>query len=143
MLYLSLYFKQYRDSYYQHLDQVRQTGDWESWLTFFLEGVATTAQAAVSTAQRLRELFAQDRERIQGMKGTNSLLRVHRALQARPITSVQDVCDREGMTFATASRGMAALESVGIVTELTGFKRNRRFAYQDYLAILKEGTELE
>lgn len=143
MLYLSLYFKQNRDAYYHHLDAVRQTGDWEGWLTFFLEGVATTAQAAVSTVQRLRELFNQDRERIQGMKGANSLLRVHRALQARPITSVQDICDREGMTFPTASRGIAALEAAGMVTELTGFKRNRRFAYQDYLEILKEGTELE
>ncbi|MAW61401.1 MAG: cell filamentation protein Fic [Planctomycetes bacterium] len=143
MLYLSLYFKQHRDRYYQHLDQVRETGDWEDWLTFFLDGVAATAQAAVATAQRLRELFAQDRERIQAMKGANSLLRVHRALQARPITSVQEVCEREGMTFATASRGIAALESIGMVAELTGFKRNRRFAYQDYLAILREGTELE
>lgn len=143
LLYLSLYFKQHREQYYRQLDAVRETGDWEAWLNFFLEGVAATAQAAVATAQQLRELFARDRERIQAMRGANSLLRVHRALQARPITSLQDICDRESMTFATASRGIAALESMGMVVELTGFKRNRRFAYQDYLAILREGTELE
>ena len=65
LLYLSLYFKQHRDQYYRLLDSVRATGDWESWLDFFLEGVVTTATGAVDTAQRLVVLFREDTARVQ------------------------------------------------------------------------------
>lgn len=143
LLYLSLFFKQHRARYYEHPDRVRQSGDWEAWLSFFLEGVAVTAHAAVATAQRLRVLFARDRARVRGLKSANSLLRVHRALQERPIASVQDVSERTGLAYATASRGLAALDAAGLVVELTDYKRNRRFAYREYLAILNEGTELQ
>ena len=142
LLYLSLYFKQHRDEYYALLDEVRKEGDWEAWIRFFLDGVAQTAQGAVSTAQRLLLMFQQDQEKLQqeGRKA-GSALRVHQTLQKRPITSLQEVANSTGLSFAAASAGMGLLEQLGIVGELTGMKRNRLFGYQEYLDILAEESE--
>jgi len=142
LLYLSLYFKQHREAYYAHLDAVRRDGDWEAWLAFFLEGVHETAEGAVSTAKRLVALFGEDRERIvpKGRRA-GSALRVHEALKARPLTSMQEVCARSGLSFPTAASAMGLLVELGIARELTGKRRNRVFAYDRYLAILNEGTE--
>ena len=90
LLLLSLYFKEHRQDYYALLDGIRRDGDWEAWLRFFLEGVAQTAGAAVSTAMRLDELFRKDRERIeQEARAAGSVLRLHRVLCQRPITSLR------------------------------------------------------
>jgi Fic family protein len=142
LLYLSLFFKQNRDAYYAHLDAVRRNGDWEAWLAFFLAGVRETAEGAVSTAQRLVALFSEDRARIvpKGRRA-GSALRVHDALKARPLASMQDVCARSGLSFPAAASAMELLVELGIARELTGKRRNRVFAYDRYLAILNEGTE--
>ena len=94
LLYLSLYFKQRRSEYYDLLNRVRRIGDWEEWLTFFLEGVRVTAEGAVATSQRLTELFASDRAAIQRRAGrrAGSAIRVHDALKARPVVSLPQVC---------------------------------------------------
>jgi Fic family protein len=143
LLYLSLYFKQNRDEYYRLLGEVRTTGDWESWLGFYLEGVRQTAEAAVESARRLTLLFSEDRERIaaQGRRA-GSMLRVHAALQARPLASLSDIVKSIGLTFPTASAAIGALVSLGIAREITARRRNRVFAYGRYLEILSEGTEL-
>ena len=142
LLYLSLYFKQNRPAYYELLDTVRRTGDWEAWLRFFLEGVRETAEGAVSTAKRLVELFGEHREGIlpHGRRA-GSALRVHEALKARPVSSMQDISSRSGLSFPAASSAMELLVELGIATELTGKRRNRIFAYDRYLTILNEGTE--
>ena len=142
LLYLSLYFKQHRQTYYDLLDGVRRTGDWEAWIDFFLEGVTETAGGAVSTAQRLIKLFGDDEALIQG--GTYapaSALRVHQAIKEHPIVTIQSVRERTGLSFHAASSGMAILEQLSIVRELTGQRRNRVFAYHRYIEILSEGTE--
>ena len=142
LLYLSLYFKQHRSDYYRLLDDVRTTGDWEAWLAFFLEGVLETAEGAVATARRLVALFQEDREPIAAAgRRAGSMLRVHDALKARPITSLQQVVRQTGLSFPTAGTAMDALVKLGIARELTGKRRNRVFAYDGYLAILNEGTE--
>ena len=142
VLYLSLYFKQHRSVYYQMLDRVRQTGDWERWLTYFLEGVRETAEGAVSTSQRLSRLFESDRALVQ-QSGRRALsaLQVYQELQAHPILSLSDASERASITFRTAAATMDLLIELGIVRELTGQRRNRLFAYDQYLAILSEGTE--
>jgi Fic family protein len=142
LLYLSLYLKQNRATYYALLDQVRRDGDWEAWLAFFLEGVRETAEGAVSTAQRLAALFQDDRNRIEPMgRRAGSALRVHEALKARPILSLPAVCEATGLSFPAASSGMDLLEGLGVARELTGKRRNRLFVYDSYLAALSEGTE--
>lgn len=142
MLYLSLYFKRHRSEYYRLLDQVRQKGDWEAWVDFFLEGVEQTANNAVQTTLRLVALLKEDSSRIQTLgRQTATALRVFDVLRERPLLSVGEVSRRTGLTFPTASKGINALESLGIVEEITGQRRNRVFAYRRYLATLNEGTE--
>ena len=142
LLYLSLYFKQRRSEYYGLLDAVRHDGDWEAWLAFFFDGVTQTARSAVDTAQRMTELFAADRERIQALgRKAGSALRVHAELQRRPLATMTELAKRSGLTFPTAEKGMQALSELGIANEVTGKRRNRVFTYPTYLAMLNEGTE--
>jgi len=143
LLYLSLYFKQHRSEYYRLLDVVRMEGDWEAWLDFFLEGVDLTASNAVETARRLITLSQQDEQKIQKAGRTAStLLRVFRVLCERPLVTLSQICERSGLSFPAASHAMAALAQLGIVREVTGQRRNRIFAYNEYLNILNEGTEI-
>jgi Fic family protein len=142
LLYLSLYLKQHRARYYQLLDDVRQSGDWEAWLGFFLDGVRETAEGAVSTAQRLSQLFATDRLRVEPTgRRAGSALRVLDALKLRPLLNMPEACRRTGLSFPAASSAMALLAELDIARELTGKRRNRLFVYQRYLDILNEGTE--
>ncbi len=142
LLYLSLYFKQNRARYYELLDEVRRTGDWEAWLAFFLEGVQKTAEGAVSTAQRLADMFKADRTRIEPTgRRAGSALRVHEALKARPILSMPETCRGTGLSFPAAASAMDLLTELGIARELTGKRRNRLFVYDQYLSTLNEGTE--
>lgn len=141
LLYLSLYFKEHRDEYYRLLDLARLEGDWEAWLSFFLEGVARTADGAVATAGDLARLFEEDRERIQATgRRAGSALRIHEAFKARPLVTLADVVSRSGLSFPAASSAMAELVAMGIAREITGKKRNRVFAYARYLATLGAGT---
>ncbi|MCY4588327.1 MAG: Fic family protein [Bryobacterales bacterium] len=144
LLYLSLYFKQHRSVYYDLLNHVRRTGDWKEWLTFFLEGVKLTAEGAVSTAQRLSRMFQEDRNRIQssGGRGAGSMLRVHDALKSRPILSLSAVRRHTRLSFRAAATAMERLVTLGIARETTGKRRQRVFVYDQYLSILKEGTEM-
>jgi len=142
LLYLSLYLKQNRATYYELLDSVRKTGDWEAWLAFFLEGVRVTADGAVATAQRLDRLFREDREGIAPTgRRAGSALRVHEALKVRPIASLQDISVRTGLSLPTVGAAMDVLVGLRVARELTGRRRNRVFAYDRYLATLTEGTE--
>ena len=142
LLYLSLYLKRHRQEYYRLLDAVRHDGDWEAWITFFLEGVVETADAAVATARRLVALFEEDRARVQTRgRRAGSARRVHDAMRARPLANLPDVARRADLSFPAAAAGMEVLVALGIARELTGKKRNRVFAYDRYLALLSEGTE--
>jgi len=142
LLYLSQYFKQHRDAYYRLLDRIRTTGDWEAWLDFFLEGVVTTATGAVETARRLVTLLQEDTTRVQNTtRGGATTLRVLRSLHERPIITLKEVSRRSGLSFPTSAKAMTALTNIGVVRELTGYRRNRVFAYDAYLSILGEGTE--
>ncbi len=143
LLYLSLYFKQHRSIYYDLLDRVRRTGDWEAWLAFFLEGVRITADGAVGTSGRLLDLFASDRARIERQgRRAGSALRVHDALKARPILSLPEARNRAKLSFPAVSTAMNTLVGLGIAREITGKLRSRLFAYERYISILNEGTEV-
>lgn len=142
LLYLSLYFKQHRAEYYRLLDRVRLEGEWEAWVDFFLEGVEHVAAGAVDTARRLVGLFDEDRQRVQELgRITATTLRVFGVLCQRPLVTLNHVRDRADISFPSAAKGMDALMKLGIVREITGQRRNRVFAYGQYLAILNEGTE--
>ena len=142
MLYLSLYFKTHRQYYYELLNNVRMTGDWEAWLDFFAEAVVVTATQAVETAQQLLDLSNQDREKISGLgRAAASTLQVHRALMVHPIATSGSLVEKTGITPATVNKALGHLEQLGIVKELTAQKRNRLFSYGGYIEIMSRGTE--
>ncbi len=142
LLYLSLYLKEHRSAYYDLLDRVRTTGDWESWVDFFLEGVERTAGNAVQTARRLVDLFEADTRRIrQSGRAAANALRVLAALRERPVLTLKLLCAAQGLTFPTAAKAMQTLSAAGIARELTGRRRNRVFVYDAYLSILNEGGQ--
>jgi Fic family protein len=142
MLYLSLFFKTHRQTYYDLLNRVRLTGDWEAWLDFFAEAVTTTCGRAVETVQRLESMARIDRARLPTLgRAAGSALRVHHELLRRPIHTSQALVRDTGLTPMTINKAMDHLCRLGIIRELTGRRRNRIFGYTDYLAILNEGTE--
>lgn len=143
MLYLSLYFKTHRQYYYELLNTVRLTGDWEAWLDFFAEAVVVTAGQAVDTAQQLYALSNEDRNKISGLgRAAKSTLQIHQALLEHPICNAGSLVIKTGLTAATINKCISHLERIGIVRELTARKRNRIFSYYQYVEIVNKGTEL-
>jgi Fic family protein len=142
LLYLSLYFKQHRDEYYELLQRVRTRGEWEEWLRFFLAGVMETAEQAASTARRILDLFERDRRRIEALGRTaGSTLRVHEMMRRHPLLSSARAGTALTLAPPTVNAALARLEELGLVREITGRKWGRLFAYGEYLDILNEGTE--
>jgi Fic family protein len=143
MLYLSLFFKTHRQYYYELLNNVRLTGEWEAWLDFFAEAVIFTASQAVETAQQLLDLSKQDRDKINGLgRASASTLQVHLALMEHPISTSGSLVEKTGITPATVNKALSHMEQLGIVRELTAQKRNRLFSYAGYVEIISRGTEL-
>jgi len=142
LLYLSLYFKANRETYYNHLQDVRETGDWEAWITFFLTGVIDTVSQATETAQSMLALFQEDRLKIEeSNKATAAVLSIHAYMQQQPIANTSRIKDACNISLPTVLRGLNTLEELGIVEEVTGKERNKVFTYKTYLKILLRGTE--
>ncbi len=143
LLYLSLYFKQHREYYYEMLNNVRVNGEWESWVDFFVEAVIDTAGQAVETALELHHLSDTDRKQISGLGRVSvSALQVQNALIQHPISSPARLVEKTGLTAATVNKCIGHLEKLGIVKELTSRKRNRLFSYHRYVEIMNKGSEL-
>jgi Fic family protein len=143
LLYLSLFFKRYRDDYYRHLNAVRVDGDWEGWLDFFLDGVATIADEAVASARELFALVAADRTLVLAHPGTSVVaLRLFELLPRQPLVSVVSVMKLLETTKPTAGRAIELLLSARVLVETTGKKRDRSYVYRAYLDPLRVGTEL-
>lgn len=142
ILYLSLYFKTHRQYYYELLQRVREKGDWEAWLEFFLEGVKETSGQAADTAKQILELFEADRQKIEGLgRPATSALRVHQCLRTKPILSVPVAVDALNLSAPTVRKSINHLVDLDIVRETTGKQRDRLFVYSGYLDILNQGTE--
>jgi Fic family protein len=143
LLYLSLYLKKNRPRYYELLQHVRETGDWETWIDFFLTGVDETARQAADTVARLLQLFQADRTRIYDLgRAAGSAPRVHEFMQKQPVVTSARLVTELNLSKPTANAALGQLLKLGIVAEITGQPRHRVYAYQAYLRILGEGTEL-
>ena len=144
LLYLSLFFKRNQAEYYRRLGNVRIEGDWEGWLDFFLDGVATIAGEAITSARDLFTLVAQDRDRILDSGSASvSAIRLFELLPRHPIVTVTTTMKLVDASKPTATRAIGILEQAGILAETTGRRRDRCFAYQAYLDQLRVGTDLE
>ena len=142
LLYLSLYFKQHREEYFNLLTKVRLEGDWEAWLKFFAVGVREMAEGAVATAHRLNRIFDEDRRAIRDLgRKAGSALRIHQVLQSRPLASAPFLAKAAKMSAPTVAGALESLQKEKIVREVTGRKRKRIYAYKRYLEIMNKGTE--
>jgi Fic family protein len=136
-LYLSTFLKSNRAEYYDRLTAIREHGDWEGWLRYFLRGVAETAEGAAATARSIVQLRETHRSLIQeeglGMHG----LRLLDLLFHSPVVNVRFVQRRLDIAYVTANKMLSRLESLGIVEETTGGERSRRFRYSPYMRLFE------
>ena len=137
LLYLSLYFKTHRKIYYDLLQSVRETGDWESWISFFLDGVIKTSNQATHTAREILNLFDKDNQKIEEAgKSRMGTLAIHNYFRLNPISNTSKIKEVCNVSLPTVLRSLTALEELGIVEEVTGKERHKVFVYRKYLDIL-------
>ncbi|MDA3959301.1 MAG: Fic family protein [Planctomycetota bacterium] len=137
LLYPSLSFKRRQQEYYQHLNAVRQNGDWEGWVTFYLDCMAEAAEDGIATAMTLFDMIDTDRQKIVAApQASVTAIRLFELLPQHPMLTVGLVVTLLQVTKPTAQKALTALESAGVLVETTGKKRDRLFAYERYLAEL-------
>lgn len=142
ILFLSLYFKAHRQKYYELLQQVRETGEWEIWLEFFLDAIADTSRNATTSAHKILYVFKQDHEKIEKLGRTSSsLLRLHQLTMSNPVFSVPDASRQLNLSPPTIAKAARNLEAIGILRETTGKRRGKLYLYQEYFDILRQGTD--
>ena len=142
LLYLSLYFKTHRKTYYDLLNHVRLTGDWESWLDFFAEAVTVTAGQAESVVKDTLSLFEEDRNKLKTIRRTSvSALAIHDALTTMPIATAQQLADKCGLTQTTVNKLLSAMVDLDIINLRDNSKRNRVYVYSKYIAIIDRGLD--
>ncbi|MCL6546664.1 MAG: Fic family protein [Bryobacteraceae bacterium] len=140
VLYLSHYFKRYRQEYYERLQAVRDAGDWEGWLAFFLRGVIEVSAQATETARRILALREQRREQITQSFGraAGNGLKVLEELFRTPIVSVNNVQTITKTEFPAANKLVQRLVQLGVLKEITGQTRNRRFRFEEYVRLFED-----
>ena len=137
LMYLSGYLKQHQMEYYRQLSVIRTDGDWESWIAFFLEGVAAAAAEAERSIVEIATLVAADRRRIlDSPKSGPATYRLFELLPTMPRFTVERVRQKMNTSFPTANAAIRLLSDLGIVAEMTGQKKNRSFSYQAYIVLL-------
>lgn len=142
LLYLSLYLKQNRNTYYDLLQEVRIHGSWETWIEFFLTGVLSSSQQAVKTAMDINNLFEEDRKKISSLgRARISCEQTLEYLKELPQVSVQVLAKELKVSDPTARSSLNHLVKLGIVEETTGKQRDKVYLYRKYLNILEEGAE--
>ena len=137
LMYLSGYLKQHQAEYYRRLSVIRTEGDWEAWVTFFLEGVAVAAGDAERNIIEVASLVAADRKRLlQSPKAGPASYRLFEMLPMMPRFTIERVRQQLDTSFPTATAAVKVLEDLGIVAEMTGQKKNRSYSYQAYVELL-------
>jgi Fic family protein len=142
ILYLSLYLKKNRSTYYNLLDEVRLRGSWEVWLEFFLDGIYDSATKACLTASNINTLFEKDILKIKTLgRAKFSCLQIFEHLKMLPQVSVPLLENELQMTPPTIRSCLNHLVKLEILQEITGKDRNKIYVYKNYLNILEEGAE--
>lgn len=143
LLYLSYYFKKNRLEYYDRLMAVREKGDWEGWIKFFLKGVAMTADEATTAAKEIIQLKSACENKIvsKGWSVVYNILLDY--LFEFPIVSINDAVEKLQVSYPTAAKVIDNLCSLGVLQDITpDQKRNKKYAFVSYMEILNRGTEL-
>lgn len=140
VLYLSHYFKRYRSEYYEHLQAIRDAGDWEGWLAFFLRGVIAVSSEATDTARRIVALREEHRNAVVARLG-HAAGNAHRLLDRlykHPLVSVSAVRELTGTSYTAANNLVSRFVDIGILEEATGYRRNRVFRYEPYIRLFRD-----
>ena len=139
LMYLSGYLKRHQAEYYRRLSNIRSEGDWEAWVTFFLEGVSVAAADAEHSIIEVASLIAADRKRLlQSPKAGPASYRLFEMLPMMPRFTIERVRQQLDTSFPTATAAVKVLEDLGIITEMTGQKKNRSYSYQAYVELLSK-----
>ncbi|UCH49017.1 MAG: Fic family protein [Betaproteobacteria bacterium] len=141
MLYLSAYLKAHQQEYYDRLQQVRTSGNYEAWVTFFLEGIVTVSAQVVETTKAIQQLERRDIDRVLESSAGHAGVLLLRQLMRQPVVRVQDIERALKISYSKANNLAADMERLGILKQITQGRRNRKFKYDEYVQILSEGTE--
>jgi Fic family protein len=143
LLYLSHYFKLHRAEYYDRLQAIRDDGEWEGWLRFFLDGVYQVSQEATETARKVVAMREEHRKQIGDHLGRSAgkALALHESLFKHPYMTVQQMTEVMGLSYSNANHLVGQIEAIGLLKEVTGQRRNRIYGYVPYLQLFADGDE--
>ena len=141
-LYVSYFLKKNRTEYYDRLDRIRKTGDYEQWLKFFLLALSESAENAIDKIKVLHALIDFHKTIIEKQTTGTAIKKIYDYLLINPIIEIKKTANSLGITFKTVSTCVDCLCKLGILEEVSGKKRYRVFYYESYLSILRDGTEL-
>jgi Fic family protein len=141
LLYLSYYFKAHRAEYYDRLTAIRNSGEWEAWIKFFLRGVYEVSQASTNTAREILQLREQHRCLIAGkMQSSANGLKLFDHLFEKPVITIRLAEEIMNVSYVTASSVIQQMEDLGFLREITGQKRNKVFRYDPYISLFSHQT---
>jgi Fic family protein len=142
LLYLSHYLKAHRAEYYDRLTAIRDDGNWEGWLKFFLRGIEGVSEEAINTSRRILELREHHRELLGSHLGSSAAsgTRLLDYLYEQPIVNVRLVEKRLKSSFVTANKLVEQFVKLEILRETTGGQRNRRYSYVPYLTLFESSA---
>jgi Fic family protein len=141
-LYLSLFFKQHRELYYEKLDEIRKTGDWEGWLAFFLEGVATTATDAKNTLLKIKKMFEKDDAKVEGIgRARESVGTVLAEFKQKPLLTITEITKRTELSKPTAISAVNRLMTLGVIRNISEKKWGQIYSYARYTNLLSPNDE--
>jgi Fic family protein len=140
LLYISYYFKAHRTEYYARLMDIRLRGDWEAWIKFFLRAVHESAEMGTQSATEIHKLITADRAKVQAENVSPTTLQVYAQFCREPILTNPILVTRLKSSKPTVQRALQYLQKLGIIKEVSGKQRRRRYAYQAYLDILTRDT---
>lgn len=140
-IYISFFFKRNRIEYYDRLTEVRTKGNYEQWVKFFLLAITESAQDAISTIEELLKLHDQNIEMVRNTgKASKTMIKVFNYLEKSPIIDIKKTSKALGISFNAASNAIHSLVALGILQQTENIRRNRVFAYEGYLRILRKDT---
>lgn len=140
-LYISYFLKRNRIEYYDRLTEVREKGDFEQWVKFFLQAVYESAEDSIESIDLLTVLHDRNTKLVQDNDTTTkSVLKIFEYLERTPIIDIKKTASALRISYNTVSSAIKKLEEIGIIKQVGEAQRGRTFAYEEYLSILRKDT---
>jgi len=141
IIYISYFLKKNQIEYYDRITEVRQSGNYEQWVSFFLEAVSAAAKDSMTTIEELRDLHEKNVERLPKTNRKNdNVRRVFDYIEQHPIIDIRKTSEALELSYNTVSTAVNKLVQIGILKDKTNYSRNRVFVYEEYINIIKRDT---